>query len=162
MEKPTDFGTFLQKWGEENTNSNGDEGERGKRRRGSDTFTCDYCEQKGFGVPTSLPDPSEPGSINYVGPQGRFCSYSCAKACAQYELQRSDISSLIDQMAGITVTPAVPWTQLEVVKQDGTGKTREDWTQIQDDTIFEGDQLIDDRMLTGISKTKKLHREEEK
>lgn len=63
-------------------------------------------------------------------PMGSFCSEECKKACAMYEvggIVGSEMATLIDQMAGMKVQEAAPWTQLEIVRNDGTGLTREDW-----------------------------------
>lgn len=64
-------------------------------------------------------------------PLASCCSDECKKAIALYEIGGAigqEMADIIDQMAGMRVQEAAPWTELEVVKNDGTGLTREDWS----------------------------------
>lgn len=99
-------------------------------------FMCGHCGEDGRGVPFELPDPT-----GEVGPQGTFCSARCAKSVALYEIQREDVADLIDKMAGVTIEPAAPWSQLKSVVGEG-GLTREDWSDTM--TMDEQDRPKDE------------------
>lgn len=178
--KNISFDSFLKEWGDDhniNTSKSNDDDDDtmnfecinqkeeisdGKRERDSIIWICDYCEQKGFGDPITFPQIGNIGDLNYAPPQGKFCSKSCRKSCAEYELGYDHLASLCDKMENVKIDNAPHWAELEIVKQDGTGKKREDWTGIQDDKLFYGNELVDPRIALSDSKIKRIHTDIEK